>query len=470
MKIKYLLLSFLLAGVLTSCKKMVEGINDNPNSPTDADAPTMLPGVETADMILQGGDIARTTSTWIGYCTGELLQSTQIQAYNVVASNFNASWFLVYGAVLKNARIMREKARAVNNMRLVGLSQLLEAHAIGTATDLWGDVPFKQAFDVKYSAPAYDAQASVYVGVQSLLDSAITNMSSSSFTDFSTQEVFFAGKMPPFIQAAYTLKARNYLHTRNYDLALNAAKNGINTAANSWLAPYPATTKGNTNPWYQYQAIDRAGSIDGKGAYAVSLLNPASAGYRGNVKTNETARYNYLYSGAIPTLNVAVGAFFYSKTSFPMATYAENLLLLAECDARTNGFAAGLTRLNDYRAYLTTGGYIGATFLTGTNHNYDAYVTADFNAGGIANKQSLAPADALLANILQERYLVFIGQIEGFNDIRRTKKETAVTVPVPPNTGSQIPQRFLYAQSEVDGNSSTPKPIPGLFTATPVNQ
>src|ERR1700761_7042249 len=129
MKRKYLIAAILLAGVFTSCKKMVAGINDNPNLPTDADAPTMLPGVETADMILQGGDIARTTSTWIGYCTGELLQSTQIQAYNVVASNFNASWFLVYGAVLKNARIMREKARVVNNMRLVGLSQLLEAHA-----------------------------------------------------------------------------------------------------------------------------------------------------------------------------------------------------------------------------------------------------------------------------------------------------------------------------------------------------
>ncbi|MBS1663401.1 MAG: SusD/RagB family nutrient-binding outer membrane lipoprotein [Bacteroidetes bacterium] len=470
MKIKFVIIVLLLTGALGSCKKMVEGINDNPNLPTDADAPTMLPGVETADMILQGGDVARTASTWSGYCTGELLQSTQIQQYNVIASNFNASWFLVYGAVLKNARIMRGKALSVNNLRLVGLGQLLEAHAIGTAADLWGDIPFTQAFNTQYPAPVYDAQASAYKSVQTLLDSSITNMSSASFTDFSTQEVFFAGKMPPFIQAAYTLKARNYLHTRNYDLALAAAKNGINAAANSWLAPYPATTKGNTNPWYQYQAIDRAGSLDGKGAYAVGLLNPASASYRGNSKTNETARYNYLYSGAVPALNVAVGAFFYSKTSFPMVSYAENLLILAECDFRLNGFAAGLSRLNDYRAYMTTGGYIGSTFLTATNHNYDAYIAADFNAGGIANKKSLSPDNALLANILEERYLTFVGQIEGFNDIRRTQKESAVTVSVPPNTGSQIPQRFLYPQSEVDGNSSVPKPIPALFTATPVNQ
>jgi hypothetical protein len=470
MKPKYLIMAILLAGVLTSCKKMVAGLNNNPNQPTDADAPTMLPGVETADMILQGGDVARTASTWSGYCTGELLQSTQIQAYNVVAGNFDQSWFLVYGAVLKNAVIMRGKAAAVNNIRLVGLSQLLEAHAIGTATDLWGDVPFTQAFSTQYPDPAYDAQASVYIGVQSLLDSAITNMNSPSFTDFSTQEVFFAGKMPPFIQAAYTLKARNYLHVADYASALAAAQNGISSPANSWLAPYPGATKGNDNPWYQYLAIDRSGSLDGKGAYAVRLLNPASSGYRGNSKTNETARYNYLYSGATPTLNVATGAFFYSKTSFPMVSYAENLLILAECNARVNGFAAGLTALNNYRAYMAGGGYIGATFLTPSNHQYDAYVTADFNAGGIANKKSLSSSDALLANILEERYLSFIGQIEGFNDLRRTQKQTTVTVAVPPNTGNQIPQRFLYAQGEVNGNSSTPNPIPGLFTPTPVNQ
>ena len=460
----------LLAVVSASCKKMVAGLNNNPNQPTGANASTMLPGVETADMLLQGGDVARTASTWSGYCTGEQLQSANIQVYNVVAGNFDASWFLVYGAVLKNTVIMQQEAEAVNNLQLAGVGQLLEAHAIGTAADLWGDIPFSQAFSSAYPDPVYDPQASVYNDVQSLLDSAITNMSSSAFTDFSAQEVFFAGKMPPFIQAAYTLKARNYLHVRDYASALAAAEKGISTAANSWLAPYPGTTKGNDNPWYQYQAIDRLGSLDGKGAYAVSLLNPASAHYRGNSKTNETARYNYLYTGSTPTLNVAAGAFFYNKTSFPMVTYQENLLILAECDTRLNGFAAGLADLNAYRTYMATGGYISSTFLTSTNHQYDAYVAADFDAGGIASRNSLSPGDALLANILEERYITFIGQIEGFNDLRRTAREATVAVPVPPATGSQLPQRFLYAQGEVNGNTSLPKPIPGLFTATPVNQ
>lgn len=456
---------------MVSCKKIVEGINDNPNVPTDADATIMLPSVETADMLLQGGDVARTAGTWCGYFTGVFMQSAQIQTYNVTASNFDQDWFLVYDAVIKNARLMRQKALVVNNMRLVGIGQLLEAHAVGTATDLWGDIPFTQAYNINYSNPAYDAQASVYAGVQALLDSAIANMASTAYTDFSAQEVFYAGNITKFIQAAYTVKARNYLHTRQYDLALAAATKGLSAQANDWLAPYPAATKGNSNPYYQYQATDRIGSMDGSSSYAVSLLKSTGANYRGNSKTIETARYNYLYNGTLPTLNITATGFFFSSTSFPMATYAENLLILAECDERLNGFNAGLARLNTYRGYLATGGYINAAYLIAGNYKYDAYVSTDFNSGGIGNPTVLGLAQdrALLRNILQERYVTFIGQIEGFNDIRRTQKETDVRVTVPINTGTQIPQRFLYPQDEVDGNTSTPKPIPALFAATPVN-
>jgi len=75
-----------------------------------------------------------------------------------------------------------------------------------------------------------------------------------------------------------------------------------------------------------------------------------------------------------------------------------------------------------------------------------------------------------LREILEERYVSFFGQIEGFNDMRRTQTETLVRVPVAPNAGTELPQRFLYPQSEIDRNASTPSPIPGLFARTPANQ
>jgi hypothetical protein len=101
---------------------------------------------------------------------------------------------------------------------------------------------------------------------------------------------------------------------------------------------------------------------------------------------------------------------------------------------------------------------------------YEAYVAEDFNSGGLENTTGLTADDALLKEILEERYVTFFGQIEGFNDVRRTKGETSVKVAVPPNTGTAIPERFLYPQSELDRNANVPNPIPGLFEATDVNK
>jgi hypothetical protein len=93
-----------------------------------------------------------------------------------------------------------------------------------------------------------------------------------------------------------------------------------------------------------------------------------------------------------------------------------------------------------------------------------------FTLSTIPPASSLTADQALLREILEERYVSFFGQIEGFNDLRRTQNETLVRVPVLPNTGTQFPQRFLYPQSEIDRNSSTPNPIPGIFVRTPINQ
>jgi hypothetical protein len=91
---------------------------------------------------------------------------------------------------------------------------------------------------------------------------------------------------------------------------------------------------------------------------------------------------------------------------------------------------------------------------------------ADFAPGGIANPGSLTAQQALLTEVLEERYITFIGQTEQFNDVRRTKNFLGI----PAVTGSKLPQRFLYPQSEINTNPNTPKLSSGdLFIETPVN-
>jgi hypothetical protein len=468
---KHIIILSALVWFLSSCSKMVEGINKDPNNPTDADANSMLTSIMVGNMNIQEGDLARFAGMWTGYFRGFTQQYQSYHQYTVIARNFDAAWQRVYSGAYKNIKILKGKAIEINNRRLLGVVQVVEANLMGTATALWGDIPYTEAADDRFPNPKFDAQASVYNAIQTLLDSAIVNLGSNSFVDFSAQDIHFAGNMTRWIQAANTLKARYFMHVRDYSKALAAAQNGISAQANNFMAPHFATNRGAFNLYFQFLSLDRPNWIDATGMYGVNLINPTGNRYRGNSKTNERARWSYFYNSAT-NLNFTVNGFFGQNTFFPLATYAENLLILAEADARVNGFTNGLTRLNTYRAYMNTGAYISTTYLTTGNWRYDPYVAADFAPGGMENggASPLAQERALLREIMEERYVNFIGQIEGFNDSRRTFKETDVRVPVPLNFGTQFPQRFLYPQFEIDINTSTPNPIPSVFDPTPINK
>jgi hypothetical protein len=664
---KNIIIILILSLHFISCKKLVDNLNTDPNNPQDANAVTMLTGVQLADAVVQEGELARRAGMWSGYFTGQLFQYQSYQQYNVIANDYNDPWSFVFAATIKNARLMRTKALEVNNRRLAGVAQVLEAHAAGTATSLWGDIPLSQVYDVNYPNPAYESQTQVYASLQTLLDSAISNLNSSYFLSFAAQDIFYQGDNLKWIQAAYTLKARYYIHTKQYTLALTAAQSGISSNANSMMMSHIDNANA-SGLFYQFDNDERAGYMNTTGSFAVNIINPAGAKSRNNSKTNETARFRYLYRSAADINYNNVGGAFYKTTSYPFITYAENLLIMAEADARVNGFTAGLTRLNNYRSFLNGGGYLSTQYTVAGTYKYDPYTAADFGTGGVENSNnpfityaltsngagvvsgpgaanitasaitsvgysapvyrslglkltgnangdstttnpnwaaegtattinstfsgttlnatpryvqfdittaagtnyalqnislpisvtgagtlnaavaystdnwatftyltpsgsaaeaisstaplsvglptpfaltankvsirviifrkaasvgnfasanigsvtftlspvpavsSLTADRALLREILEERYVTFFGQIEGYNDVRRTLKETDIRVPVTANTGTQIPQRFLYPQSEVDRNSSTPNPIPGIFVPTPVNQ
>src|ERR1051325_2793820 len=77
---------------------------------------------------------------------------------------------------------------------------------------------------------------------------------------------------------------------------------------------------------------------------------------------------------------------------------------------------------------------------------------------------NVAVNTALLREILEERYVSLIGQLEGFTDMRRTNN--FLNIPLAAGK-TDFPKRFLYSQIEVNTNPNVPKVNVGLYD--PVN-
>lgn len=478
---KYLPLFFFIL-LLSACKKLTEGHNINPNTPSDAPYTLQLNGTEVASILVYEGNLARVTGIFSGSFTGADRQYISLQNYTTSAPDYDDAWDNLYATVITQAQTVKAKAQAVNDRLTVGIAQVLEAQGFGFAADLWGDVPFSQVGDPSaYPTPAFDAQADVYAGVQVLLDSALDNLASGVGNGPGTKDFFGGGDPDTWTKIANTLKARFFLHTKDYVNAITYASAGIDDAAGNMMAPHGNTYLSDFNIYYSFLTYDRVGYMTADGAPAPGLLDAASDTYHGNTKTDETARYNYLYQEGLNTggldPNVLCdfdwgnasneNGFFGGNTAFPLVTYEENQLILAEAYAKSSQTANALAALNAYRDYLNGGGYINSGYKS-SGLKYLAYATADFNAGGIANPATsgLTADQALLKEILTERYLTFIGQIEQFNDIRRTKNYIGIT----PNTGNKFPQRILYSQTEINTNPNTPAlSASDLYTETPVN-
>jgi hypothetical protein len=472
---------------LASCDAFVEKVDEfDPTNPRDASVDQMLVAAQVNYIGFNEGDLTRISGIWAGQFAGVDRQYTSYQVYNHSAGDFDATWATLYSGVIQQCRIIEKKSTELNNKTMLGIAQVVEAHAVGTATSLWGDIPFTQAANiVEFSNPAYEGQAQVYASVQTLLDNAITNLNANLGT--APTDVFFGGSRAAWIAVANTVKAKFYLHVGNYQKALEHARLGISSDAGNVRASHGTTYGVDFNVFYSFLVYDRPGYMSADGCFAPNILDPASgfAKNRNNAKTVEGARFDYLYqlneiyaAGYEPNfLSVfdwgAPDGFFGTETDYDIISYRENQLILAEAELRVNGFDAGLAALNTYRAYLDAGGYINPDYIGG-NILYEAYTSDDFANGGIENADGISASAALYREIVEERYVSLIGHFESYTDLRRkgigefANKQNWEVIGITPNTGSNIPQRFLYSQNEINSNTSTPNPIPGLFDKTEV--
>jgi len=461
----------LALGTLNSCKKLFDNpdINANPNAVTNVDLQTLMGGTLLGVGLLHEDTDVRIAAMWAGQLTGLSRAHLGYAQYIVSAQNF--TWVPLY-PVAGQARLMQLKADSAGNAWGKGIGQVLEALVIAKATDLYGDVPYSQAFDaVRYPTPVFDKQLDVYAALQSTLDNAVINLSASTGSAYPAKDFIYKGDVKKWKAAANTLKARLYLHIGDYAQALKYAQQGIAAADADALIPHGSAIGVDINQNYDFFAVSRIGDVGFDGSYLAKLMQ--SRIRSANTKTDETALYNYFFKTGITATNSldgnTVDGAFVASAAHPLLTFYENQLILAEAQARLGQYNEALAALNSVRASLNNGVINGRTFSS-TGRRYDAYTLADFGPAGLANSTGSANLQiALLYEIISQRYICFLMQYEAFNDYRRLAGAVPlVQLPIPLNTGSQRPQRFIYPQVEINTNPNVPKPLADQFTKLPV--
>ena len=469
---KKILIPLTAIALLTTGCDVDKSINDNPNDITlaDVDPKLFLNGAQLANAIVQVSHLNRICGMYSGQLIGYTSLYSNIYGYALSTVETNGEWNSAYIGVITNARHIQ--SAAPDDKLLVGISKVLEANAIGTLALLTGDVPYSEVGQSDISDPKFDGQIEVLASLSTLLDGAISDLNGASSRKESF-DIYFNGDKDKWIAAAYTLKARYALANKDYAGALAAAGNGISSSAGDMMyipRGDAAINSGDKNLFYTIIAGSRAGDLGNAGSFLLDILDSSNAKYRGNAKTNETARHGYYtIDESSASGNTGVIEQFESQ---PIATYSENQLIKAEASARS-GFASGLSALNSYRAWLSGGGRLNATFDDADNYMYDAYVEADFTSGGMENADGVSKDKALLREIIEERYVSGFGSYMPFNDHRRLRgaSESDLIPPFPLNTvgATQHVERMQWSQGELSSNEHAPAD-PGLYAKTAVNK
>ena len=438
-----------LAAGTGACRDFLSGpgLTDNPNAPIEAGGGQILVASQVSLFNQQEGQLARLASMFTQQLSGTNNQQADYGSrYFITEQDVNTFWNQNFtGAGLANLRNAQAQARATNDQRLLGMLLVVEALRIGTATSIWGDIPYSEAI-TDATTPRLDPQQQVYAALQARLDTAITALRSVPATAPAfPQDVIYQGNAARWLRAAQTLKARLHLHTFERlgapaaQAALAAAQQGINEAptnANQAMdgqAPgnlrsvHGTTVNVDANIWAQFL---RARTDMTANQQFIDLLQRRSDPRLQRYFQPATGQTTFRGADQFGR-NGATASVVNETTRIPLdfrqpiVTWEENELILAEAKFRTGDLPGALQNVNNVRTA------IGLPALTGP---------------------------ITLQQIAEEKYIAMFQNIEAWNDYKRLCFPSLTPGGQNFTSAREIPGRIVYAFSERNANPNIPAP------------
>lgn len=219
---KKILFAILSAAILLGgCKKGFLDINQDPNRVTDDNVTPELifaaaaEGTGATNIGLRANGAGargpmQFAQNWIGYMAsnGDFAREQTETSYDIDFGFGNVLFTSRYN-VLFDLHQAEVKGLASGDTAIAGASIILSAKIFQELTDLFGNIPYTEAFKVKETTrPIYDKAPDIYASLQRRLDTAINYLQLTPPVKFETADIVNNGDTEKWIKFANTLKLR----------------------------------------------------------------------------------------------------------------------------------------------------------------------------------------------------------------------------------------------------------------------
>jgi SusD/RagB-like outer membrane lipoprotein len=477
----------LAALIFTGCSKTYLDVNNDPNRPTDENITPQLifTQAEQAVGATAGSGNYGFLDNWMGYFApnGDFAPSQIEQTYNIDFSFSDPIWQNDYNVLFDLYQVKTKAMVEGGDTVLAAASTILSAKLWQELVDLYGDIPYTQAFQyIAYPTPSYDAAQDVYNSVLASLDTAVDYMNNlTAAKSFAPADIINKGNQQRWIEFANTLRLRMLIRQSEipgFDPSAQTAKiqnsGGVSDDYDVSENPGYVNDVNKQSPFYSNFGYDPTNNVANTSvnanAYILNILQNSgdprldrfftstSTGFIGNVYGDPTgdlskgANTSYFGPGLLgEDAPSEIGA---TQDQWIYPKY-ETLFLEAEATAR-GWLPGGSSQAKALYEDAVTASFV---FLKVPDaENEAAAFLADPEGGANWDESAGGTISSQVKFIAYQKYIANTGidPLESYSDERRLHflTDNSYISSNPAKVANSLPLRLLYPQSEYTTNSS----------------
>ncbi|PKP34203.1 MAG: hypothetical protein CVU00_07910 [Bacteroidetes bacterium HGW-Bacteroidetes-17] len=425
---------------ITGCEKWIDPkMNINPDVPSDVPMDLLVPTMELSMSYQLGGIRAvKTTNIFMQQLNGVARQSAGEANYILGPTDVDDLWRRLYYQSMMDATKLIQKAGEANSPHYAGVAKVCLALSLGTLTNLFGDLPYTEAFqgDQGLITPVYNTQQEIYATIDNLLAQAITDLGSTTNTTALAGDIIYSNNKTSWIKAANAIRARYALNKKDYANAITYVNSSFGSS-DKFVMNF-GTANSEAGPMYQYATVSSykndikmcktfidklAATADPRlSFYAKALSGKYVGSPAGSEITSASTLGTYNNSASAPVV---------------LSSYAEMQFIKAECLLKqASPDAAGAAA-----AYKAA---VASSVLAVTGNANTTWLNANIN---IEDATTIT-----LEKIIEQKYLAMYSTVVPYDDYRRTGYPALTPVA----GAGPIPARFPYPQTEISYNPNCP--------------